>query len=172
MNNDRQKVSTVVSWGACVMLLLPLWSYASNVAQVTVKVTIVAPPPCTINNNQPIEVNFGDVMTTRIDGLNYRKPVDYSLDCPQDQLLKNALKLQIQGTGINLGGATSVLEVPGVPDFGIQLQHETSALNVNEWLNFDYPNVPNLYAVPVMKSGASLNAGAFSASSTMKVEYQ
>jgi spore coat protein U-like protein len=39
------------------------------VATIKVTVTIVVPPPCVINNNNLIEVNFGtDVMTTCIDG--------------------------------------------------------------------------------------------------------
>lgn len=173
MSNYAQKSSllvTVISWG---LALLSQYAHsASNIGQVTVKVVIMTPPPCTINNNQPIEVDFGEVMVTRVDGTNYRKLIDYNLNCPTEQLAKNALRLQIQGTSINLGGAISVLGVPNVPDFGIQLQHDATAFEPNTWLNFSYPDVPDLYAVPVMKSGSVLTTGAFSTSSTMKVEYQ
>jgi len=171
MSNPGQKRAR----RAAVMGILALFSAQAgsvNIGQVTVKVTILAPPPCIINGNAPIEVDFGDVLTTRVDGVNYRKPIEYGLECPADQLLKNALRLQIQGSGITLGGPTTVLAVPGVADFGIQLQEGTTALGVNTWLNFNYPAVPDLYAVPVMKAGATLTTGAFSASSTMKVEYQ
>lgn len=41
-------------------------------------------------------MNFGDeVMTTRIDGSNYRRPVNYTLTCNGQS--SNALKLQVQG---------------------------------------------------------------------------
>ncbi|WP_299998421.1 fimbrial protein [uncultured Cedecea sp.] len=158
-----------------VLALLPVWAVDSNIARVTVKVKIITPPPCTINDNQPIEVDFGDVLTTRVDGVNYRKPIEYRLVCPADQLIKNTLKLQIQGPGINLGGGTTALAVPKVADFGIQLQHETAALGVNTWLNFTYTDIndtPNLYAVPVKRAGSTLAPGEFTASSTMTVEYQ
>ncbi|MGJ3356042.1 fimbrial protein [Providencia sp. Je.9.19] len=173
MSNSGQKRARWASMMG-VLALLPVWA-AGNIAQVTVKVTIIAPPPCIINNNNPIEVDFGDVLTTRVDGVNYRKPIEYQLVCPADQLIKNTLKLQIEGQGINLGGTTTVLAVPGVADFGIQLQHEMAALGVNTWLNFTYTDTnatPNLYAVPVKRAGSTLDPGEFQASSTMTVQYQ
>lgn len=44
-------------------------------------IIIDSKPPCTVNDNKPIEVDFGDVMTTRIDGSNYRQQVNYTLSC-------------------------------------------------------------------------------------------
>ncbi|EPB6045034.1 fimbrial protein, partial [Serratia marcescens] len=53
--------------GVAALLLPGLLVQAATTIKVTV--TIVAQPPCVINNNNLIEVNFGnDVMTTRIDG--------------------------------------------------------------------------------------------------------
>lgn len=153
------------------LVVLPLLAKAAPMTKVTVKVTVVAPPPCIINDNRPIEVNFGDVLTTRIDGVNYRKPIEYKLNCSTGQPAKNALKMQIQGTRVNLGRPTMALEVPNVSNFGIELQRDTMPFAPNTWLNFTYPIVPDLYAVPVMKKGSLLTTGTFSAASTMRVEY-
>ena len=133
----------------------------------TVKVTVIAPPPCTINGDKPIEVEFGEVMTTRVDGTNYRMPVDYTLECTQGE--GKGLKLQVQGNGAGFDG--QVLKT-NIAALGIELQRENVRLAVNDWLNFTYPNKPALYAVPVMQSGATLPGGEFTAGATMKIAYQ
>ncbi|VTR51794.1 putative minor fimbrial subunit StfE [Serratia fonticola] len=66
-----------------VLVTLPLMAGAANTATITVKVTVLAPPPCTVNNNSVIEVPFGNVMTTHVDGTSYRVPVNYTLSCPE-----------------------------------------------------------------------------------------
>ena len=139
----------------------------SPTMKVTVKVTVVAPPPCVINDNKAIEVAFGDVITTRLDGTNYRMPVNYTLDC--DAEANNAMKLQVQGTAA--GFDVEALQTT-VPELGIRLQNGTTTLPVNTWVNFTYPTKPELFAVPVKAAGATLLAGEFTASSTMRVDYQ
>lgn len=163
----RYPVLRVVVGG--IIGLLSAVSYGSNIGQVTVKVTIVSPPPCTINNDQPIEVDFGEVMTTRVDGVNYRMPVNYTLDCTS--LVKNALRIQITGSAIDLGKATNALET-NIPDFGIALERDSTPFNINESLDFVHPAKPVLYAVPIKKDGVTLPTGTFHASSTMSVTYQ
>ncbi|MCO7508689.1 fimbrial protein [Serratia fonticola] len=149
-----------------MLAVLPLMSRAENIL-VTIKVTVLAPPPCTINSNRPIEVIFGDVMTTRVDGNNYRMPVNYTLLCTDSA--HNAVKLQIQGNGASFDSTLLQTDKAGL---GIELQQEGSKLAVNNWVNFTYPNKPVLWAVPVKQSGSTLTGGEFTASATMKVDYQ
>ncbi|WP_342006004.1 fimbrial protein [Citrobacter sedlakii] len=33
--------------------------------------TLIAPPTCTVNNEETIEIGFGDVAIEKIDGVNY-----------------------------------------------------------------------------------------------------
>lgn len=150
---------------ALVLLYAPLVQAASTTIKVTV--TIVAPPPCVINNNNLIEVNFGnDVMTSRIDG-NYKKqPVVYSVECKNAP--NNAMKLQVQGTA---GFDSEVLKT-NKDGLGVALLRNGNRQPINTWINFTYPNLPTLEAVPVKQAGATLSGGAFSAGATMKVEYQ
>ncbi|MDK7100077.1 fimbrial protein [Klebsiella aerogenes] len=148
-------------------LLLTGVSYAgsSNVT-VQIKMTVVA-PPCVINDNKAIEVEFGDVMTTKVDGNNYRMPVNYTLSC--DDNSNNAMKLQIQGA--TAGFDAEALQT-SVSALGIKMERVGSEFPVNTWLNFNYPGKPDLWAVPVMQPGATLPAGEFTATATMKVDYQ
>lgn len=149
---------------AGVLCAAPLMAQA--VTNVTVKVTVTA-PPCTVNNNKAIEVNFGDVMTTRVDGAQYRKQVAYSLSCEGGA--GKAMKLQVQGTA---AGFDSGVLGTSVSALGIRLQNGNSNMPVNNWVNFTYPNKPALWAVPVKQSGVTLAGGQFSAAATLKVAYQ
>jgi type 1 fimbria pilin len=149
-------------------LLISTSALAATTATITVKVTIVAPPPCVINGNNLIEVNFGnDVMTTRVDGSYKKMPVAYNIECKNAP--NNAMKIQISG---NAAGFDSDVLQTNKGDLGIALISNGSRLPVNSWLNFTYPNTPQLEAVPVKQAGATLTGGAFSAGATMKVEYQ
>lgn len=152
---------------AALLAALPLLAWAAPTATVTVKVTVVAPPPCVINDDRPIDVEFGDVMTTRVDGDNYKMQVNYTLSCPGAP--SNAMKLQVKGTGAAFDA--TVLQT-NKAELGIELRQGDSKLAVNDWLNFTYPNKPELWAVPVKQRGATLSGGEFSAGATMEVAYQ
>lgn len=138
------------------------------VTTIKVTVTIVAPPPCVINDNNLIEVNFGnDVITTRIDGSYKKQPVVYSAGCIN--ALNNAMKMQIQGTGASFD--SDVLKT-NRDDLGVALLRNGNRQPINAWVNFTYPVLPTFEAVPVKRAGATLSGGAFSAGATMMVEYQ
>lgn len=156
-------------WLGCgvAALLLP-GQLVQAATTIKVTVTIVAPPPCVINNNNLIEVNFGnDVMTTRIDGSYKKQPVVYSVECKNAP--NNAMKMQIQGTGAGFDGEVLQTNKDGL---GVALLRNDSRQPINSWINFTYPNLPTLEAVPVKQAGATLRGGEFSAGATMKVEYQ
>ncbi|MGP0873348.1 fimbrial protein [Serratia sp. CY81684] len=158
-------------WPGCglvmwVLMFGPQAQAASTTIKVTV--TIVAPPPCVINNNNLIEVNFGnDVMTTRIDGSYKKQPVVYSVECKNAP--NNAMKMQIQGTGASFDGEVLQTNKDGL---GVALLRNGSRQPINSWINFTYPTKPTLEAVPVKQAGATLRGGEFSAGASMKVEYQ
>lgn len=143
----------------------PLMTEA-DVTTVTVTVTVVA-GSCTVNDNNAIEVNFGDVMTSRVDGNNYRKEVSYTLSCSEGA--SKAMKLQVQGAAAAFDGGLLGTSVSGL---GIRLQNGSSSLPVNQWVNFTYPDKPALWAVPVQQSDVTLSGGQFSAAATLKVTYQ
>lgn len=148
-----------------------LWGGNGNAeTPITVKVTIMAPLPCILNEKQQISVDFGDeIMTTRIDGAAYRKKVDYSLKC--DGQTKNAMKLQIKGDGAVYDGTVLRTSREGL-GIAFEQQQAGKKLPINSWVNFNYPNLIALYAVPVKKSGTDLKTGDFTASAMLYVDYQ
>lgn len=161
------------SWLAwCWLCLFVLSLYAltavADTATVTLKVTVVAPPPCIINGDRVIEVDFGsNVLTVEVDGVNYLKAVDYSLDCQGGP--SNAMKLQVKGTPTAFD--SSALQT-NIADLGIQLRVNNVQLAINDWVNFTYPNKPAISVVPVKRPGATLPGGDFSAGATLVVVYQ
>lgn len=155
------------AWKILAALMSALPVMAASSATVTVKVTVVAQPRCVINENQPIEVEFIDVMTTQVDGYNNKRPVPYSLSCTGDT--PEAMKLQVKGTGAAFD--VEVLQTTKT-GLGIELQQGDRKVAVNQWLNFTYPDKPELWAVLVKQSGATLTGGDFSAGATMAVDYQ
>ncbi len=130
--------------------------------------TLVEPPACVINADQPIDVDFGkEVMTTRVDGSNYRQPVKYSLECADG--VPTALKMQIQG---GAAGFDSAALQTNMGDLGIAVLSNGERFPLNTWVNMTYPNTPQLQAVPIKRSGSTLSGGDFSAGATMMVDYQ
>ena len=70
-----------------------LWA-AGQVVQadtnLTIRATIIAPPPCVINGGSTLDVPFGnDLLTSRVDGVNYRREVPYTVVC--DSPFSNAM---------------------------------------------------------------------------------
>ncbi|HEJ0329746.1 fimbrial protein [Serratia marcescens] len=140
---------------------------ANSSTSVTVKVTVVAPPPCVINGDRTIDVDFGNVNTTDVDGQNHLTTVDYTLECESGS--SNAMKMAIMGSPTAFDG--SALQT-NITDFGIALKANGMPLTINNWLNFTYPDKPVLQAVPVKRNGVTLKGGEFSAGATMMVNYQ
>ncbi|AZC90138.1 fimbrial protein [Pseudomonas carnis] len=150
-----------------VWLLSSALAEAQTVATTTINVTVtVIGPTCVINNGRPIEVDFGNsVMTTRVDGKNYMKTVDYTLDC--DSVGSNAMRMQIQGAASSNNGLST-----NKSDLAIAFLNNGVPLPMNTWINFTWPNKPNLQAVPVRSGSQMLTGGEFSAAATMMVDYQ
>ncbi len=141
---------------------------AAETAIVTVMVTVIAPPPCVINGNRTIDVDFGNVTTTDVNGENYLRTVNYTLEC--DSGAPKAMKMAIMGTPTLFDN--SALQT-NVTDFGIALRANGMPLPINNgWINFTWPNNPVLQAVPVKRAGVALKGGGFRAGATLLADYQ
>ena len=153
---------------ACGAALLPLCEGVMAQVSVSIRGVILAPPPCVINAGSTLNVPFGDdLMTTRIDGVNYRRGVPYTLTCgPQPS---NNMKITLQGTGAGFGSAYLGTSKS---DLGIKLLLNGAAWPLNNAVNFTYPTLPVIEAVPVKNPGSTLTGGAFSASATLVVALQ
>lgn len=161
------KINSLTSYCsvAVVLALSSSLAYADNML---FSGTLINPPPCVINNSGTITVDFGDdILTSRVDGAQYIKPVTYTLNCTG--AVSNALKMTIKGDGA--GFDTTVLKTSN-SSLGIKLVRNSQLLTLNSPFTFSYPTIPVLQAVPVKQTGATLSTGYFYGTATMVVEYQ
>ncbi|WP_156293089.1 fimbrial protein [Serratia oryzae] len=138
---------------------------AQTTAYVTLRGKLIIPAVCTLqmsNNN----IHFGDVLSTRIDGVNYqRKAVGYTLAC--DRTPTGTLTMTLTGTpGGNGALGTSI------NNLGIAFYNGSTRLTLNNALAFSYTNQPTLFAVPTKAAGATLSTGGyFSATANLVINY-
>lgn len=153
---------------ALMALILLGWVLPAQSVDVTFHGTLVVPPPCEINGNNDISVVFGeDLLISRIDGANYEYPVSYVMDCTG--ATSSTLKLQFQGAGAGFDASVLNTSKTGL---GLELRSDGVKLPVNTWLTFTDPTRPRLTVTPVKGSGNTLSGGAFTATSTLVVDYQ
>jgi len=148
-----------------------LWAICQGVqadTNLNIRAVIIAPPPCVINSGTTLNVPFGnDLLTSRVDGVNYRRNVPYTVTC--NSPFSNALTLELKGTGAAFDGAVLVTRKA---DLGVKLYVNGAAWPLNRAVNFTYPNIPVVQAVPVKRAGSKLTGGAFDATATLVVDYQ
>ena len=146
-------------------LLLICCQGAFGDVSVKIKGVVLMPPPCVVNAAGTLNIPFGTgLLTTRINGVNYSKPVPYTVTCgPQPT---NFMTLKLTGTG---AGFDSSALGTSKSNLGIRLLVGGAAWPLNTTVNFTYPNLPNVKAVLVKKTGSTLAGGAFSASATLVV---
>ena len=155
-----------VFMGSGLLWALSLGAQAET--NLTIRAVIVAPPPCVINSGSTLDVPFGnDLLTSRVDGVNYRRGVPYTVTCSAP--FSNALTLELRGTG---AAFDSRVLVTRKPDLGVKLFVNGADWPLNTAVNFTYPNVPVVQAVPVKRPGSKLTGGAFDAAATLVVDYQ
>ena len=138
-------------------------------AMITVKVVINA-APCEINNNQIIDVDFGDnVITTDVPKGTVEKSVNYTLDCTNADQSKT-LAMRISGNGADFDD--KVLQT-SIPELGVKLKADGVDYPLNTDLTLaSAASKPALTALLVQQSGARLPTGGFTAGATMTVSYQ
>ncbi|HHR5881718.1 TPA: fimbrial protein [Providencia alcalifaciens] len=162
---------TKISWIASrlYLILILFISPIAVLAQTTlvVKVTVISSPSCVINDNKTIDVDFGTVIAPQINGVNYTKEVNYSLECKNHK--SNSMRMTILGNSSSFD--TGALKT-NIADLGVSLKSDGVKVKINEWLKFTYPNKPKLEAVLVKKNNSKLSGGKFQASATLLVAYQ
>ncbi|AZF11774.1 Minor fimbrial subunit StfE [Pseudomonas sp. R2-37-08W] len=149
-------------------VLLAVCQAVQAETSLTIRAVIIAPPPCVINGGSTLDVPFGnDLQTSRVDGVNYRRDVPYTVTC--DSPFSNALTLELKGTVASFD--SRVLSTRKA-DLGVRLFVNGADWPLNTAVNFTYPNFPVVQAVPVKRAGSTLTGGAFDAAATLVVDYQ
>jgi type 1 fimbria pilin len=138
-------------------------------ASLVVNITgMVVEGGCKVNDSQYICVDFGrNLLASQIDGQHFMETLDYSLTC--EDLTSNELELQFEGIAADFNDGYLATDKEGL---GIKLHMNGEELPLNTWMPFSWPEVPVLQAVPVRNATTELDTGVFSASATIKIQYQ
>lgn len=139
-------------------------------ADMTFHGTLITPPPCTINDDNRIDVNFGErVGINKVDGVNYRQLMNYQITCEGAGSGSWALTLSLSGTNARFDNeALSTNKT----DLGIRVYQNDQPFTPNSTLKIDLANPPRLEAVPVKDPGATLTEGTFEALATLRADYE
>lgn len=132
--------------------------------------TLVTPPPCTINNGNRIDVDFGARLgINTVDGTNYRYPINYQVRCEKGSGSNWLMSLSLIGTAA--GFDKDALQT-NKTDLGIRVYQNDMPFTPGSQLAISLTNSPRLDAVPVKRPGATLTEGAFEAWATLLANYQ
>lgn len=141
----------------------------NNSAVLTVTVTITK-EPCIINNDQMIDVDFGnEVVVTDVPLGLVRKPINYSLDCGESDPDKT-LTLGVSGVG---AGFNDTILSSSIPELGIEISANGTKLPLNSQFVLTGPtDKPDLEAILRQAPNSHLPTGEFTAGATLTVAYQ
>lgn len=132
--------------------------------------TLITPPPCTLNDGNRIDVDFGDRLgVNKVDGVNYRQVMNYQLTCEKDDTGAWAMMLSLDGPPV---GFDEYALPTSKNNLGIRLYQNDTPFAPGSALKIDPGNPPRLEAVPVKKSGSTLTKGDFDAWATLRANYQ
>lgn len=161
--------------------LVLLFSMQVSAIDVQINVTgTLQIPPCKINDNKVIEVDFDNISITDIENEKHQKKVSIPVNCSDSQG-----DAWIKVTGTKLSGNTNVLAT-SIQNFGIALYQGsgmTTKLNLgdgesNGQNTIGYPLTDGFSgksftftAVPVKNGVDELSTGKFSASANMSISY-
>ncbi|MDI6426013.1 fimbrial protein [Cronobacter dublinensis] len=155
----------------CIFFLLaalvPLASQAAD--NMSFHGTLVA-PPCNISRGQIIDVTFGDDLgVNKIDGSNYKQPVNYTVDCEAGYSVNN-LAVVVDTTHPTAFDSAAV--TTNKTGLGIRILVDGTAATFAKRVALSNPaNPPVIEAVPVKDPAVTLTAGAFEATLTLRVDY-
>jgi hypothetical protein len=106
-NMTRQRLTIIrmhlMMAGAALLFGWQASAAEGDTTTITINGTLIDGPQCVIDGNNTVDVKFGDDLITRlVDGVNYKKEIQYGLTCTG--LNSNALKLTIRGSLASFGG--------------------------------------------------------------------
>lgn len=131
--------------------------------------TLIAPPPCKINDGDQVDIDFGErVGVNKVDGANYLKTIDYHITCEPSAI---ALDLTLTLMGPKALYEEGVIQ-SSLAGLGIKVLQNGHAFVLDKPLFIDPKNPPKLEAVPVKAPGATLTADAFVATAVLLAQYQ
>ncbi|ALL40506.1 pilus assembly protein (plasmid) [Serratia marcescens] len=139
-------------------------------ADMTFHGVLIEPPPCTINDGNQVDVNFGDrVGINKVDGENYRQQLNYQITCDRATGGNWALTLSLSGNAAGFDREALQTDKAGL---GIRVYQNNKLFTPNSTVKINLANPPLLEAVPIKQAGATLSKGAFETWATLRADYE
>ena len=163
----------------CCLLTSPTWAINVNV-NITGELYI---PPCTINNNNNVNISFGKIINKKINGQNYLKTIVIPLQCEYEQgvgyvrilgiPLPNAPdNVLLTNSGINTGKLGIAMYQGGSIDKNHPLKIGNGTQNKGFKITTNISNQHFIFTiVPFKINTDKLVSGDFTASATMDITY-
>lgn len=153
-------------------LSISMLVFQVNAATFNVKVNMtVLQQTCdivSINNiNEPISINFDDVLAGKIDGKAYKKEIPFKIICT-DSSYNPALKIKMTG---DAGFNQNILGT-NKTGLGIIFYLGNDIMNLGTLVNFDLTSRKSLFAAPIKNNNSSVTGGVFTSTSSLVIEYQ
>lgn len=165
---NRVSIVNIMLLAALSIAQMPAWSVDGE-GDLAFHGTLIPPPPCVINDDQQVEVGFGEqVGVNKVDGVNYRMPVNYQITCEGEG---NGIAMSLSLSGAVTTFDTEALQTDQA-DLGIRIYQNNKPFTPNSTLSIELATPPYLEAVPVKRAGATLQEGAFEALATLQASYQ
>ncbi|MEY0692330.1 fimbrial protein [Providencia rettgeri] len=153
-----------------ILIVFSAFSYSSSLTVEFNGNLIITPPECILNNSQKSMIHFGDILLSRIDGVNYKHKLPFELTCTN--LAMNNLTLSTQGDPSNFNNG--ILKTSN-PKLGLSFYINGIKQDINKKINFNYLELPSLEVSPVQNVATSFDGsdgGDFTALATLNVDYQ
>lgn len=159
-----------------ILSLFPFLAFAEDeafMAEVTVSGTVIKGIDCTINNNQPIYIDFGLVGVKKVESGIYKKEIPLVIGCDFVKPGGNYTVLfSVSGDKADFDKDNATIISRENENLGIKIYFGGVPLPLNEDINFYGNSASALEAVLVKKEGSELVQGDFSATATLKAYYQ
>ncbi|MNZ46369.1 hypothetical protein D3C78_640480 [compost metagenome] len=126
--------------------------------------------PCTVSNDEVIDVNFGNIRINGVNGKDNVQVIPFSVDChgaPDN----SPLDLIVFGTQESYDDAALTTSADGL---GLQIQANGQAMKLNKPFSTTLGELPSLTltAVPVKDAAKTLTEQPFTATATLIAQYQ
>ncbi|EOZ7472401.1 fimbrial protein [Enterobacter hormaechei] len=122
---------------------------------------------CTVNNDQVINVPFGNVGVNKVDSGEYIQDIDYQLNC-KGLAAGSTVNMMIRATPTSWDSHAAVTDVIGL---GVRFLKEGQAIELNKAITVDPDSSPHLQVQLVKDPQTSLAEQQFTATGTLLASY-
>ena len=135
---------------------------------------LYVPDKCVVNEGQLINVEFGEIGGSDLNGSNYPQSIPVRFQCEGGSFEDGTLNIKLAVSGSAASFSNEVFKTDK-NDLGIRLTHNGQLVIPNEF--YPVPNIGNggswnLVAAPFANGGAEIGEGEFNASATIVAAFQ